>query len=73
MAYTLQNSLDKVDDYYLNLANRQHVLEKAKPLSDYVKKTKASGFVEIAKELDKFVNENYGLNAGRVYLLSRHK
>ena len=73
MAYTLQNKIDRVKTYYLNLANRSHVLKKAKSLSDYIKKTDASGFTSIANELDTFIGRNYGLSAGRVYLISRQK
>lgn len=71
MAYTMQHRIDRVASYYLGLANRSHVRKNARELSDYVISTNAVHFVSLAKELDDFVFKNYGLNAGRVYLVER--
>ena len=71
MAYTVQNRLSRVAPYYTGLAGRAHVKRAIPELSDYVISTNAAGFVEIAREIDDFVNENYGLNAGRVYQITR--
>ncbi len=63
--------IDRVASYYVGLANRSHVRKNARELSDYVIATDAIHFVSLAKELDNFVFKNYGLNAGRVYLVER--
>ena len=71
MAYTLQRGLDQISGYYINLAKKSFMEDTAKNLSDYIISTKAKDFVEIARSLDAFINKAYGLNSGRVYLISR--
>ena len=71
MAYTIQHKVSSVAPYYKNLASRAHVQKAIPDLANYILDTNAAGFTAIAKEIDYFVNENYGLNAGRVYLITR--
>ena len=71
MAYTLQYSLDNVGKYYTRIASQPLMREKVENLCEYIEKTGASGFVKVATALDTFVNREYGLNSGRVYLISR--
>ena len=71
MAYTIQHRVQGVASYYKNLASRAHVQKAIPELASYVLDTNAAGFTAIAKKIDAFVYENYGLNAGRVYLITR--
>ena len=71
MAYTVQRRVSGVAQYYTGLASRAHVQKSIPDLANYVLSTNASGFVEIAKEIDAFLSENYALNAGRVYQIVR--
>ena len=71
MAYTVQSRLSNVRQYYKNLAGRAHVQKAIPELANYVLSTNAEGFYDIARQIDDFVSENYALNAGRVYQITR--
>jgi len=71
MAYTLQHPLSATSWYYKNLAGRSNVKAGIPELSQYIFDTNAAGFVDLAQKLDAFVARSWGLNAGRVYLVSR--
>ncbi len=70
MAYLLQQPVSAVGKYFVNAASRQHSQEKAKTQADYIIQTNAEGFTSAATLLDEYVNDRWGLSAGRVWLLS---
>lgn len=73
MAYLLQQGLSFTVNYFaMNLANRKYINKENPEIANYIKNTNASGLEEAAKKLDKFIYENYGMNAGREWLVLRN-
>ncbi len=71
MAYLLQQGLRYTSTYFVNKAKREHSQQLAKEEADYVIQTNGSGFASAARLLDEYVNDRWGLNAGRVWMISR--
>ncbi|WP_191017254.1 hypothetical protein [Treponema zioleckii] len=69
MAYMLQQPVAACSDYYMERASWRLSGPKMGELSDYVLSKKAEGFVSAATLLDQYVNDRWGLNAGRVWLI----
>lgn len=73
MAYLLQQGLSFTVNYFaMNLANRKYINQENPELANYIKNTNALGLEEAAQKLDKFIYENYGMNAGREWLVLRN-
>ncbi|NLM01264.1 MAG: hypothetical protein GX220_07430 [Treponema sp.] len=72
MAYLLQQSTKACSSYFAdNLANRKFVNAATPELCKKIKETRAQSLTDAAIALDNYVYENYALNAGRVFLISR--
>ncbi len=70
MSYLMQQAITEVAYYFSeNLATRASVTKQIPELARYVRETKARGFKESAEKLQDFFYENYGLAAGRCYLV----
>lgn len=70
MSYLMQQAITEVSYYFSeNLANRASVTKQIPELARYVRETKARGFTEAAEKLQDFFYEEYGLAAGRCYLV----
>ena len=70
MAYLLQQSVNSTGDYFLKMAKREHSQQLAKEEADYVISTDANGFTSAATLLDDYVNQRWGLNGGRIWLIN---
>lgn len=71
MAYILQNSLGFVRDYFITRANWNSVQINEGPQANYVIRTKGQAFYDACRAMSDFVFDNWGLAAGRVYLMTR--
>lgn len=71
MAYMLQRSVPQVEQYYVDMASRNHAQSKIKTEADYIIQTKAQSFVGASTMLEDYVLQRWNLQAGRVWLLSR--
>lgn len=72
MAYIVQQSVRQTEKYFAStLASRIYVNKFTPDLAAYVKNTRAASFKNVAKQFDSFLFKNWGLNAGRIYLVSK--
>lgn len=71
MAYMLERPVPNIATYFSgNLANRATVQSRIPAEADYVRQTKGTGFTEAAQKFDRYVYERWGLNGGRVWLVT---
>lgn len=72
MAYMLQQKTNSVENYYSkNIAERKTIKENLPQTSSHIRMTNASAYVKASTELSNYVNQKYGLEAGRVALIYR--
>lgn len=72
MAYVLQQPVNRTGAYFAdNLAQRGSMLREEPELCSYIQATKGEGFRLASEELSRFVFRNWGIEAGRVSLVSR--
>ena len=72
MAYVLQQTVNRTGAYFAdNLAQRGSMLRSEPELCSYIQSTKGEGFRLASEELSRFVFRNWGIEAGRVSLVSR--
>lgn len=73
MAYLLQQQVYRIPSYFAeNLAIRKSVNDNEPELAQYVRETKAQGFVDAATILEEYVYQRWGFAAGRVSLVFRN-
>lgn len=66
MAYLLQQSPDRVKNYYINRPVK--ILSKAEPeLCDYIRSTEAQGLVEAAQTMSDFLYDAWGVEGGDIF------
>lgn len=69
MAYTLQQSVGEVKNYYIDRLAR--IINSAEPeLCAYIRDTDAAAFTQAAEKMSAFLAENWGINGGRISLIS---
>ena len=69
MAYTLQQSVGEVKNYYIDRLAR--IINSAEPeLCAYIRDTEAAAFTQAAEKMSAFLTENWGINGGRISLIS---
>ena len=69
MAYTLQQSVGEVKNYYIDRLAR--IINSAEPeLCAYIRDTEAAAFTQAAEKMSAFLVENWGINGGRISLIS---
>ena len=69
MAYTLQQSVGEVKNYYIDRLAR--IINSAEPeLCAYIRDTEAAAFTQAAEKMSAFLAENWGINGGRISLIS---
>lgn len=72
MAYLLQQSVNNCSKYFSQtLANRKYVREASPDLCQYIIDTKAKSLQYCSQLLEQYINEEYGLKAGRVFLITK--
>jgi len=71
MAYTMQQKLSEVAQYFVHLANRGSVIKYTPDLAAYIRKTEGKGFEDAAIALNEFVFDKYGIVCGNIALVSR--
>ncbi len=72
MAYVMQQSVAKTGAYFAdNLAQRGSMLRAEPELCAYVRDTKGVGFTGASQVLSNYVFQRWGIEAGRVSLVSR--
>lgn len=72
MAYVMQQPVSRTGPYFAeNLAWRGSMLRSEPELSAYVRKTKGIGFTEASQRLSDYVFARWGMESGRVSLVSR--
>lgn len=72
MAYVLQQPVNRTGAYFAdNLAQRGSMLRAEPELCGYIQTSKGEGFRLASEELSRFVFRNWGIEAGRVSLVSR--
>ena len=71
MAYIMQQSLSRVGQYFVGLAQRDSVRQIEGDLAAYIRNTGASAFIDAGGELNQWAFDNYGFAAGRVNLIYR--
>lgn len=71
MAYLIQQPLSSTEKYFSeSLATRYYINRENPELANYIKETKASGLVESASKLDKYIFERWNFNLGRTWNIS---
>ena len=69
MAYTLQQSVGEVKNYYIDRLAR--IINSAEPeLCAYIRDTEAAAFTQAAEAMGAFLAKNWGINGGRISLIS---
>ena len=69
MAYTLQQSVGEVKNYYIDRLAR--IINSAEPeLCAYIRDTDAAAFTQAAETMSAFLAEKWGINGGRISLIS---
>ena len=69
MAYTLQQSVGEVKNYYIDRLAR--IINSAEPeLCAYIRDTDAAAFTQAAEKMSAFLAGNWGINGGRISLIS---
>ncbi len=72
MAYIMQNPLLKVKDYFTRIAGFASSQKNLPEESRYIIATDASALEDAAKAFDTYVNDRWGLNCGRVSLVTKN-
>ncbi len=72
MAYLMQQALGNTKKYFINLSNRQSVIQNEGLLAAYVRDSNAQDFYDACAVLNDYVYSRWGLAAGRVNLFVRH-
>lgn len=71
MAYMLERPVSNIAEYFSgNLANRATVQSRIPAEAAYVRQTGGAGFTDAAQKFDRYVYERWGLNGGRVWLVT---
>ena len=69
MAYTLQQNVGEVKNYYIDRLAR--IINSAEPeLCAYIRDTEAAAFTQAAETMSAFLAKNWGINGGRISLIS---
>lgn len=71
MAYIMQNPLKNVASYFVHIANFNSSRKNLPELSDYVIATNGIAFEDAANAFDSYVHDRWGLNCGRVSMVTR--
>lgn len=72
MAYVMQQGVNRTGSYFSdNLAQRGSMLRAEPELCAYIQATKGQGFADAAQQISDYVFHRWGLEAGRVNLVSR--
>lgn len=71
MAYMLQRPVSECEQYYVNMASREHAQALIKEEADYIIASRAGGFTGAAQMFEDYVRDRWNLAAGRVWLISR--
>ena len=71
MAYLMQQGVSACADYFTHLASFATCQREIPHLANYVIRTNASGFVDACTVLDSYAEQTWGLNAGKVYYITR--
>lgn len=72
MAYVMQQSVARTGPYFAdNLAYRATMLQAVPELCAYVQASKGAGFTDASQQISDYVFQRWGLEAGRVNLISR--
>ena len=71
MAYLMQQGVSACADYFTHLAGFATCQREIPQLANYVIRTNASGFVDACTVLDSYAEQTWGLNAGKVYYITR--
>ena len=72
MAYVMQQSVARTASYFAdNLSWRGSMLDAEPELCAYVQRTKGAGFRDASAQLSAYVFSRWGLEAGRVALVTR--
>ncbi|MBO5137475.1 MAG: hypothetical protein J6B81_03140 [Spirochaetaceae bacterium] len=72
MAYVMQQSVSRTASYFAdNIAWRGTMLRAEPELSAYVRNTKGKGFEQASERLSQYVFERWGIESGRVALVTR--
>lgn len=72
MAYIMQNPLSRVKDYFTRIAGFSSSQKNLPEESRYIIATGASALEDAAKAFDTYVNDRWGLNCGRVSLVTKN-
>lgn len=72
MAYIMQNPLSRVKDYFTRIAGFASSQRNLPEESRYIIETDASALEDAAKAFDTYVNDRWGLNCGRVSLVTKN-
>lgn len=72
MAYVMQQPVNRTGAYFAdNLAQRGSMLRSEPELCAYIQTSKGEGFRVASEELSRFVFKKWGIEAGRISLVSR--
>ncbi len=71
MAYILQNRLENVSNYFVRIANFNSSRNNFPQEAHYIDSTKAAALEDAARAFDSYVNDRWGLECGRVALVTR--
>lgn len=70
MAYTLQQPVNQVADYYKNLATWPSVKKAIPELCKYIQNTNAQAFEDVAIMLNDFIFTKWGIESGNISLIT---
>lgn len=68
MSYLLQFDLSKVQEKWVYYAKRPYMREKSPELSEYIIRTNGEGLLSADQMMNDYVNQKWGLNAGRIWM-----
>ena len=71
MAYIMQNQLNNVANYFIHIANFNSSRRDIPVQSNYVIQTNARAFEDAALAFTSYVQDRWGLECGRVALITR--
>ena len=71
MAYIMQNPINKVSTYFMRLASFNSSQRNLKSESDYVLSTNGEAFEDAALTFESYAKDRWGLECGRVSLVTR--
>ena len=71
MAYTLQQRVENVQNYFIDTLSYRKAVSAAEPeLCEYIRANKAASFVSAAQQMSGFLYATWGIKAGKIALVS---